>query len=656
MKMDLTKFKKVSSDGKSTIMRHADGHEMKICHAALSPKLREQLVAMPAHEEHNTGKINSKKMSDGGVASNSDYGSGQYGRDPKQRKQSGADSRKDSEKETNDASVENAAKSAWKGAKEAFGFSQGGEVDKGPKIDPEGAKAVEKGATESGWRPDTWVDNIKKAISPSPTPKKYDEGSNEGTISATSQDGGQPANMSGSQQPQAPVTINIGTPQSVQTPPAAMINPNPGSLHAAQNPPIGQAPVDAGSLPYGVSPEAVQPQSQSQEQPQQAPVAPGNQQQPPVASGMQDPYGSEASIGAFNKGITQQFQGINREAAANTEIAKQNQVAQQQAVAQQQEALKSFKDNTDSLMNERNQFTKEIQNNMIDPNHYWQNHSKLGSAIGLILGGFNFSADGSNKALDFLKYQMDKDLEAQKANQDTRQTLLRANMEQFKNSRDALDMTRVMQNDIVGHEMSKIAASQGGPLAVARAEQIKGQLNAQNAQLIGQMAMRRTILGAAQSGKADPALVIKAYVPEGQQAAAYKDLKEAQDTAAFRDMAISAFDKLNKIDTIGNRAAHAGFTPPQVKAIREPLLAALSKGTAGRFTEADSEMLAPLLSPAGKSAETVKVQREQLNALLSEKMHFPSLKAIGIDADKLGRVRSNGQTAIPESAPVQKGR
>src|SRR4051812_2820996 len=47
---DLSRFKKVSTDDKATTMRHANGHEVKIVHSALSPKMREQIEALPMHE------------------------------------------------------------------------------------------------------------------------------------------------------------------------------------------------------------------------------------------------------------------------------------------------------------------------------------------------------------------------------------------------------------------------------------------------------------------------------------------------------------------------------------------------------------------------------------------------------------------------------
>lgn len=46
-KLDLSKFKKLSSDKDHTIMQHKAGHQIKIAHSVLSPKVKEQLDQLP---------------------------------------------------------------------------------------------------------------------------------------------------------------------------------------------------------------------------------------------------------------------------------------------------------------------------------------------------------------------------------------------------------------------------------------------------------------------------------------------------------------------------------------------------------------------------------------------------------------------------------
>ena len=57
--LDYSKFKRVSSTENATTLRHADGHELKIAHGPLSPKVRDQLTKLPVMEQ---------KLAEGGEA------------------------------------------------------------------------------------------------------------------------------------------------------------------------------------------------------------------------------------------------------------------------------------------------------------------------------------------------------------------------------------------------------------------------------------------------------------------------------------------------------------------------------------------------------------------------------------------------------------
>lgn len=52
--MDLSRFRKVSSDGKTSTLKHLKGHEVKIAHNGLTPKMRAHLEGMPLHLAEGT--------------------------------------------------------------------------------------------------------------------------------------------------------------------------------------------------------------------------------------------------------------------------------------------------------------------------------------------------------------------------------------------------------------------------------------------------------------------------------------------------------------------------------------------------------------------------------------------------------------------------
>lgn len=49
--LDLSRFKKVSSDKSTTTLRHSKGHEIRIAHSGLTPKMREQIAALETHDD-----------------------------------------------------------------------------------------------------------------------------------------------------------------------------------------------------------------------------------------------------------------------------------------------------------------------------------------------------------------------------------------------------------------------------------------------------------------------------------------------------------------------------------------------------------------------------------------------------------------------------
>lgn len=57
--LDLSKFKKISSDEKTSVLKHADGHELRLAHSKMPPKLKAELDKLPLHRE---------KMAEGGIA------------------------------------------------------------------------------------------------------------------------------------------------------------------------------------------------------------------------------------------------------------------------------------------------------------------------------------------------------------------------------------------------------------------------------------------------------------------------------------------------------------------------------------------------------------------------------------------------------------
>lgn len=418
---------------------------------------------------------------------------------------------------------------------------------------------------------------------------------------------------------------------------------------------MGLPSVDVPNAPPMAAPQTPPPAPVSPEAPAQA-----------QASLPSDPYGTQAYQDYLLKGVQGQTGGLETEAKEQQKLGEaQAKVFADQAAAQQAQ-VKSYQDHYNEIDQERKNFQTDLQNAHVDAKRFLNSMgvgSKVSTGIGLILGGMGGGlTHQGNPALDFLNKQIDRDIQSQRDEIGKTENLLSANMRQFGNLKDATDMTRVMQMDIVKNQLADAAAKAQGPLAKARADQAIGQIDQQIAPIMAQMAMRKSLTSPQAAGGAaqDPASQIRmqsmmGFIPKEHVEPMFKELKEAEGMVRAKDNLLGAFEKLNQINTVGGRITRPLNTPKEVAAIRDPLIAQLSKETAGRFTEADSQFIGSLFPAPGDDAKTIQTKRNQLNKIISEKMNFPQLNAYGIRlGNTAGSSRFNeaGEKKLTLGAPV----
>lgn len=367
-----------------------------------------------------------------------------------------------------------------------------------------------------------------------------------------------------------------------------------------------------------------------------------------------DPYGTQAFSDTYTKGVGEQKAGLQQEAAAQTQMGNEQAATLQHGQEVQQAALQNYQTHYQNLENERQSLISDINNQHIDPQHFvhsMDGASKIATAIGLIAGGIGGGITHTeNPALQYLNAQIDRDINAQKANLGKSENLLSANMKQFSNMRDATDMTRVMQTDILSNQLKQEAAKASGPMAKARLLQAAGALDQQTAPVLSQIAMRKTLINAAQNGHIPPSRVIDMIVPEHLKGEAQKQLKEAQNDGALRDNTLAAFDQIAKLDTI------MGTFNPQTRmkldALRDATLDKLTKDTSGRVTPETVKLIGGIFHTKFADQKTLGVQRQQLDRLLSQGMHYPILKDYNIPFDT-SRFAPSGQSRFQLGAPKQ---
>lgn len=520
MKLDLSKFKKIDENEKSTLLQHPDGHSIRVAHASLAPALRNQLKKIP---------LNKAK---GGAIQK---------------------------------------------------FDDGGEVDS------ENSRA--------------------------------------------------PAS-----QPQAPVIVNVNGPQAPapgSIPPsnvysggdfmkaltATRANPVEGNMSYPSLEAIQQA--------QGISPQQPPtprgqpaPASAAPQTPQQAPVSPGPDLMANYATGAQR---------AIQTGIS----GENDKANALGALGKQD-AAQYHAQADAQADLQArYQKHYQALEDERQNFMHDVQNNKIDPEHYWTNHSKVSTAIGLILGGIGGGVTGqANPASQMLQSMKDQDLRAQEANLGAKKTLLEANLRQFGNLHDAMSATRVMQNDMLASKIQEIAGNNANPVAQANAKIAIAPLMMQSAQLQQQLAMRKMLLGnspqqgaALDSAKKISLMRTNGLIDDKQYEKANEELGNSEKTKNAHAAADNILDQIGSEQSVGNRIANPIQSKQKLAALSAQLVPLIMESNPSkRLTEESLKTeIEPLIPGFTSNSSTKENLRGQLHSLIdTHAAATPTLQGLGI--------------------------
>ena len=235
---------------------------------------------------------------------------------------------------------------------------------------------------------------------------------------------------------------------------------------------------------------------------------------------------TDFGAGMYGAGMEELKSAANTVAGAAQAQAKRDEAIHDSNITSTQRIQQDFQRHMLALDDEYKQHQQEVMSGMIDPEKFWDNHSKIASGIGMILAGFN-PTTAPNAAVNFLKFQMEQDLKAQQENLGAKNNLLKATITQYGNVRDGVQAYRAMQAATLGAQLAKSAATAASPMAKAAALQAKGQIDQAGAQFLGPLSIRQAVMNTKRSilgqdgGAYDEAKVrgqlnaLRMYDPEG---------------------------------------------------------------------------------------------------------------------------------------------
>ncbi len=493
--MSFKGWKKVKSEKDHTIMRDNRGHELKIAHSALTPKMRGQLAEIQVHSDDEETPQN---FAEGGITK-------------QQHKQSMVDAYNEG-----NGGPKVVKPNPLKPAAPASNIHHISST--GSQPGPSSPKDPNEGLLNTLRKANKDREDAKKPKQEAPKPAKKEPQVGE-TYSATEP---QAKAHGGEIQKLAYGTPEEGIQDITQEPdlipgvrtsasnPTAYNNevqakldapvafPTPDSMLMAAPDVVAEQASDPDALP-------ITPMGEEAAAPEATAPAPGiAPEETPAPAPASLPTGIPSGLGGGNPSA-----GIDAEAKAQGELGKQKAAIYDKAMAAQTKAAADNEKVQNELLTEMNAVRADVKNGHLDPDRYMSSLStgkRIATTIGLILGGIGggMTGKGNNLALEMLNHNIDRDLEAQKSEMGNKQNLLGMLDKQYGNLQVAQNVARAVMQDRVIAELSKAESLAMDPIAKARAQQAKDAYIAQQRAALAPTAALINVQNLAKAAEADP--------------------------------------------------------------------------------------------------------------------------------------------------------
>lgn len=607
---DFKKFKHVKSDDKSTTLMHPKGHTITIMHEALKGPMRAQFEALA-----KTSKPEPKvKMDEGGMIEKADR-SGIMGT-PRKVNQELADQKTQSAsapqyRDNKDVRTpeQKAKADYYEKTGRLQGYADGGDVE-----EPSGASGT--------WEP------------PTPQQPQIGAGFMDSPEHAQAWEPGNVAESVGSRAKEA-VDRELHLPATevaVSAADAKMQANNANMANADIQQQLGTAPPPMPPQQVGMAPQPMPQGPPQQQQPAEAPPVTGEE--------------------LFNAGMQNQIAGIQNQAKAESQLGNAQAKMMLEQQKQQNQIMADYNRHLNELDQERKEHIQFIKDNQVDPEKYWQTHDKTLAMMGAMFG--SFGTPGHNMGIEVVNRGIDNEINAQKQNLDSRQSLLNANLQQYGNMREAMNATRIMLNDAMTLKIETEAAKFKSPMAQAKAAKMIGDLQTENAKQADTFAKARTenqikaqltnTNSAPGSITEDPAVYVRHLVPPERQKEVFAEIQAAQNTKHMGKSIMDAFETAAKENTIAKTGFGLARTPGSVYGLHQAMQPTF-QDLEGTVRQAAMENTFKNITPSpGDSAHTIDQKRHSLQQYLQSKASAPTAKGFGIDLQKFDSTNSGSFT------------
>lgn len=358
------------------------------------------------------------------------------------------------------------------------------------------------------------------------------------------------------------------------------------------------------------------------------------------SAAMIDPATGMPSLAGMVKSQNQYEGAINAGARGEMALNQENARMWGQHAAFQKMAADEVAESTRDRIAKLDKLADDISKKEIDPQHYWStrdSHAKMRAGIGILLSGM--SGAQNNMAMDVINKNIDRDIDAQKANLGKKQTLLSDNLKILGEKTAAESATRAQYEAVFQGQLAQTAAKMGSPMIQARAAQLIQESRAKQMALmqpVAQQEMARKMLsgqgGTSSTVNDSPidfqrltGLKLSGAINPKEEEDATKEANHLSEVRSMRKAWDTTFNEMNQKFLAGN------LTPGQVDAAKWTLAGKLQHASAGRFNLEDAKKQVEAMSPGmGDLGSTRAFRQEKSDAL------FDTMEAGTTTLDRLG--------------------
>lgn len=368
------------------------------------------------------------------------------------------------------------------------------------------------------------------------------------------------------------------------------------------------------------------------------------------------------TLGSFNAQQKQAAEGMNQAAQGQLEQNSQFANAQKQYMALEQERNAKYQERMLQYQTQNDQLTKDVLDKKINPEQYWENHSRVGAALAVLVSGLGAGLQHSttNQAWQVIQNGIDKSIDAQKAELGKKENLLSNNLRVQGNLTQAENATRLQTGAMLQGKLAQIAAETGDPMIIGNAkakiaEMKMSQMPMQQqlAQYQTQMAMRER-LSKMNTSQMDPAQLVPYVVANDRQPKVYEEIKDLQNINRIAKPSLQAFDQAAQevrpatgLDKTSLTSIIPGMESPGQKAWRG-MANTTVKDVEGTARQAAFKSLEDNFKPQfGDSDETILSKRNGWINYLQSHASAPTAMGEHLDLNKFESTRFPKEVLSP---------